>query len=73
MSIVLADVVVAILPGQQASAKQCRSDNDNKNNNNHKGDTRGTNCRHNQDNSENHHDDSSTTKKDKTPFRLPFP
>jgi hypothetical protein len=66
MSIVLSDVVVAILPGQQASAKQCRSDND-------KGDTRGTSCRHNQDNSENHHDDSSTTKKDKTPFRLPFP
>ena len=66
-------MVVVILPGQQASGKQCRSDNDNKNNNNDQGDTRGPSCRHDQDNSKNHHDDSSTTKKDKIPFRLPFP
>jgi hypothetical protein len=73
MSIVLSVVVAAILPGQQASAKQCRGNNDNKNNNNDKGDTHGTSCKHDQDNSENHHDDSSTTRKDKIPFRLPFP
>jgi|RhiMetdeSRZDD1v2_1073273.scaffolds.fasta_scaffold1135799_1 hypothetical protein len=57
MSIVLSVVVVAILPGQQASAKQCK----------------GTSCKHDQHNSENHRDDSSTNRKDKIPFRLPFP
>jgi hypothetical protein len=60
MSIVLSVVVVAILSGQQASAKQCKGNNDNS-------------CKHDQDNSENHHDDSSTSRKDKIPFRLPFP
>ena len=59
--------VVAILPIQQASAKQC-SDND-------KDDTHGASCRHDQQNSDNHDDGSSKTTKDKTPFRLslPFP
>jgi hypothetical protein len=61
ISIVLS-VVVAISPGQQASAKQCRGS-----------DNHDTSCRHDQDNSENHHDDSSKTRKDKIPFRLPFP
>ena len=72
MSIVLSVVVVAIFPGQQASAKQCRGNSDNKNNNNYKGDAHDTSCKRDQDNSENNHD-SSKTRKDKIPFRLPFP
>jgi hypothetical protein len=46
--------------------KQCNSD---------KGDTHSTRCRHDQQKSDNHDDDSSKTRKDKTPFRLslPFP
>jgi Ni/Co efflux regulator RcnB len=71
VSIVLSFVAVAILPIQQAGAKQCNSDN--KNNNNDKDDTHSASCIHDQQNSDNHHNDSSTTSNDKTPFRLPFP
>jgi hypothetical protein len=62
--------VVAILPVQQATAKQCNSDNNKNNNNIDKADTHDTSCTHDQRNSGKHHDRSSTTTKDKTPFRL---
>jgi hypothetical protein len=51
VSIVLSFVAVAVLPVQQAGAKQCNN-SDNKNNNNDKDDTHSASCIHDQQNSQ---------------------
>jgi ABC-type Zn2+ transport system substrate-binding protein/surface adhesin len=61
-------VAVAILPINEASARECNDDNNKKNKNNDD-DAHSTTCTHQQDS--NNHDHS--TPKDKTPFLLPVP
>jgi hypothetical protein len=60
-------VAVAILPVNEASARECNDDNNRIDDNND--DAHSTTCTHQQ--GSNNHDHSNT--KDTTPFLLPFP